>query len=281
MARIRTIKPEFWTDERIVDLSAFARLLFVGIWNFADDHGFIADKPRQIKMQVLPGDDVDATRLVDELVDAGLLERWHDGDTPLLRVRGFARHQTIKNPGLPRYPNAAAAAAATSPDTPPPSLPPSSLSPGVDEGEDAPTPTPALTNPGARKGKGREEASPPRASARETPRRSPDPPRRPDETRPGVVDVHEIDALFEPLGRAPNVAVRQRCISVARQHGTDTVRRLVRRVADAKPDNPTAYLRAVINDPDAIADCAEQAAAARAATADLEQLRRRGAAMAR
>ena len=30
MARIRTIKPDFWTDEKVVELSAFARLLFIG-----------------------------------------------------------------------------------------------------------------------------------------------------------------------------------------------------------------------------------------------------------
>ena len=39
MARIRTIKPEFWIDDVIVELPFETRLLFIGIWNFADDAG--------------------------------------------------------------------------------------------------------------------------------------------------------------------------------------------------------------------------------------------------
>jgi len=34
MARIRTIKPEFWTAEQVMELSRDARLLFIGMWNF-------------------------------------------------------------------------------------------------------------------------------------------------------------------------------------------------------------------------------------------------------
>ena len=39
MARIRTVKPDIWTDEKFVELSPLARLLFIGLWNFADDEG--------------------------------------------------------------------------------------------------------------------------------------------------------------------------------------------------------------------------------------------------
>jgi hypothetical protein len=39
MARIRTIKPEFWTDEKVVECSFEARLMFIGMFNFADDKG--------------------------------------------------------------------------------------------------------------------------------------------------------------------------------------------------------------------------------------------------
>ena len=33
------IDPKFWTDDKIMDLEPLARLLFIGIWNFADDNG--------------------------------------------------------------------------------------------------------------------------------------------------------------------------------------------------------------------------------------------------
>lgn len=39
MARIRTIKPEFWRSPDIMALSYFQRLLFIGLWNLADDYG--------------------------------------------------------------------------------------------------------------------------------------------------------------------------------------------------------------------------------------------------
>ena len=60
MPRIRTIKPEFWTDSKIVALTPHARLLFIGMWNFADDHGCVDDDPMQLKLRVLPADHVDA-----------------------------------------------------------------------------------------------------------------------------------------------------------------------------------------------------------------------------
>lgn len=34
MARIRTIKPEFWTSEQVMGCAPLARLLFIGLWNF-------------------------------------------------------------------------------------------------------------------------------------------------------------------------------------------------------------------------------------------------------
>ena len=46
MARIRTIKPEFWTSEQVVDCSPTARLLFIGLWNFCDDGGVHPDLKR-------------------------------------------------------------------------------------------------------------------------------------------------------------------------------------------------------------------------------------------
>ncbi|WDZ87212.1 hypothetical protein [Micromonospora cathayae] len=74
MARIRSIKPEFWVDEKIVELSPWARLLFIGIWNFVDDQGYIDEKPVRLKMQIFPGDNVDIKHLLSELVTIDLLD---------------------------------------------------------------------------------------------------------------------------------------------------------------------------------------------------------------
>lgn len=94
MPRIRTIKPEFWCDAKIVRLSPFARLLFIGTWNWACDRGHLPDDPEDLALKVLPRDPVDAEALVQELVDARLVERIDSAESgPYLRIRKFTDHQ--------------------------------------------------------------------------------------------------------------------------------------------------------------------------------------------
>lgn len=99
MARIRTIKPEFWTDEKIVQLPYEVRLLFIGMWNFCDDYGFIWDEPDRIKMQVLPADNVNVQGAIDLLCAAGLLEIYvsESGDRSF-KVAKFSDHQKVDRP---------------------------------------------------------------------------------------------------------------------------------------------------------------------------------------
>ncbi len=104
MTRIRTIKPEFWTDEKVVELSAFARLLFIGIWNFCDDEGRMVYSPRRIKMQIFPADALDIEALFDELTANGLVQVYGTSGSRYLQVRGFARHQKIDKRSASRLP---------------------------------------------------------------------------------------------------------------------------------------------------------------------------------
>ena len=89
MAKIRGFKPDLWTDEDFVEVSPFARLLWMGMWNFACDNGHLADKSKQIKMRVLPTDDVNCAELLRELEAQGLIER-ADG---WITVPNLTRHQ--------------------------------------------------------------------------------------------------------------------------------------------------------------------------------------------
>jgi 5-methylcytosine-specific restriction endonuclease McrA len=100
MARIRTIKPEFWTDETIVKLPFIARLLFIGMWNFSDDSGVIEFSPDRLQLQILPSEkDCDITGLIDLLEAAGLVAYWvSDEGTVALSINGWAKHQKIDNP---------------------------------------------------------------------------------------------------------------------------------------------------------------------------------------
>lgn len=97
MARIRTIKPDFWTDGNMVRLSPFARLLYIGMWNFTlCDHGHVADDAMKLKLQILPMDNVDVDALLAEIMAAGRVVRVADKDgRSYLLVKRFEDHQKI------------------------------------------------------------------------------------------------------------------------------------------------------------------------------------------
>lgn len=97
MARIRTIKPDFWTDGAMVKLSPYARLLYIGMWNFTMcDHGHVADDAFKLKLQILPMDDVDIDALLAEIMDAGRVVRVTDPEgRKYLLIRRFEDHQKI------------------------------------------------------------------------------------------------------------------------------------------------------------------------------------------
>ncbi len=92
MARIRTIKPEFFTSQDIVELEPLARLLYIALWCEADKEGRLVWKPKTFKMRYLPGDKCDVESLCDSLVDAGLVHLYGDG---FAYIPSFVRHQHI------------------------------------------------------------------------------------------------------------------------------------------------------------------------------------------
>jgi hypothetical protein len=101
MARIRTIKPEFWTSEQIVDCSPTARLLFVGMWTFCDDNGIHPDSVKRLKMEVFPSDGMSDTKIqgmISELLKVGLIEHYTVENQGFWRVTGWAKHQKIEKP---------------------------------------------------------------------------------------------------------------------------------------------------------------------------------------
>ncbi|AOJ10357.1 hypothetical protein [Burkholderia mayonis] len=104
MARIRTIKPDFWTDEKIVELSFEARLFFIGSWNFADDNGNLQRSAKKLKMQIFPADAIDCEPIIQSLLTHGLLSEYEVNGEKYLHIKGFSDHQVINRPsktGLP------------------------------------------------------------------------------------------------------------------------------------------------------------------------------------
>lgn len=100
MARIRTIKPEFWTSEQVMNCSPMARLLFIGLWNFCDDGGNHVASAKTIKANVFPGDDImspSVQLLLDELSANGLIVYYSHENKDFLHVTGW-HHQKIDKP---------------------------------------------------------------------------------------------------------------------------------------------------------------------------------------
>lgn len=93
VARIRTIKPEFFTSEDIVSLSPLARLLYIALWCEADREGRLEWKPRTFKIRYLPADSCDIEALCKELTDSKLVVLYGDGLCAY--VPRFLRHQHI------------------------------------------------------------------------------------------------------------------------------------------------------------------------------------------
>ena len=105
MPRIRTIKPEFWTDEKVGECSIPARLLFIATWNIADDRGNLERSTKQLKVQVFPYDTVDVEKLLRELLKLRFLTEYEVEGKMFLHINGFHKHQKIDRPSAPRCPN--------------------------------------------------------------------------------------------------------------------------------------------------------------------------------
>lgn len=108
MGRIRQIKPEFWTSLSIAALSLEARLLFIGLWNHADDEGRCVDDPRLIKAAVFPLDDSVSPHEVSvrlhELSDAGRIRRYEVAGKGYVEVVNWAEHQYVQRARPSRIP---------------------------------------------------------------------------------------------------------------------------------------------------------------------------------
>ena len=103
MARIRTIKPEFWEDEKLAKLPLHARLLFIGTWNFADDNGALLANPVLMKSHIFPYEDIGISTIsewIDMLVENGMLIRTTYNGKDYLVIRKFLIHQKINRKSI-------------------------------------------------------------------------------------------------------------------------------------------------------------------------------------
>ncbi len=91
--RARNIKPGFFTNEVLSEVSFGGRLLFIGLWTICDREGRLEDRPKRIKMQLFPYDDCDVDDLLNQLVKFNFITRYVTNDCKYIQVNNFVKHQ--------------------------------------------------------------------------------------------------------------------------------------------------------------------------------------------
>lgn len=110
MARIRTVKPEYWKSESIALLTMQTRLTFIALWTYVDDNGVGKDNAQLVTAEVYPLEkDPRATlahvqHSLDELADAGRIVRYSNAGRSYLHITNWREHQRIDRPNKARYP---------------------------------------------------------------------------------------------------------------------------------------------------------------------------------
>jgi hypothetical protein len=98
MARIRTIKPEFFTSSDILSLTPLARLFYVSLWCEADREGLLSWNTETLKFRYFPKDKVDIEFLAAELVNTKLINILVGEDgREYAEIPSFKTHQVINN----------------------------------------------------------------------------------------------------------------------------------------------------------------------------------------
>lgn len=88
------MKPEFFDDPDIAELTPFARLFFIGLWTQADRAGRLVDDVRRLKARIFPYDNVDAEALAGELHGKDMIRRYLDMEgRGYIWIRSFEKHQ--------------------------------------------------------------------------------------------------------------------------------------------------------------------------------------------
>lgn len=74
--RKRTVSPGFFIDPDLLALPPILRILFEGLWCFADREGRLLDKPIDLKIRIVPNDAIDCNAALATLADSGLICRY-------------------------------------------------------------------------------------------------------------------------------------------------------------------------------------------------------------
>jgi hypothetical protein len=104
MSRIRTIKPEFFKHSGLFDAEQETglplRVAYAGLWTCCDREGRFKWRPRDLKLDVLPYDDCDFSRVLDALATRGFVVKYAsptDENAFFGLIPSWKAHQFINN----------------------------------------------------------------------------------------------------------------------------------------------------------------------------------------
>lgn len=100
MPRIRTIKPEFWADEKLGPMSATTRLVFLGLISMADDRGRLVDSEKQIDAFIFPYSSETCRRALADLSSNGRIVRGSTASGQKIIQIANWHHQKIDKPNI-------------------------------------------------------------------------------------------------------------------------------------------------------------------------------------
>lgn len=108
MPRIRSVKHELFEDEALAECDVEARLLFVGLIVWSDDHGNQRANAALIRGHVYPYDEgveiLAVRRWLAQLHEVGVVRLYKVDGEQFLHLPGWAKHQRIDNAGKPQVP---------------------------------------------------------------------------------------------------------------------------------------------------------------------------------
>lgn len=98
MARIRTIKPEFFTSEDICELTPLTRLFYISLWCEADREGRLIWKEKTLKYRYFPAESMsEFNKACSELIDSDLINLYQVDGKEYCEIPSFKTHQVINN----------------------------------------------------------------------------------------------------------------------------------------------------------------------------------------
>ena len=101
MGRIRTVKPELFIHDELYDVEEVSglpvRLAYIGLFTVADREGRFIWRPRQLKAQLFPYDDLDFSTVLNALAKAGFLTHYKVNSKEYGVINSFTNHQQINS----------------------------------------------------------------------------------------------------------------------------------------------------------------------------------------